>query len=63
MEDAVSPRGTRHDDKEGVPEMNEELLEYEPPAISEVGDFAELTRITCCGRWVDNIWVSAWFDL
>ncbi|GAA0915992.1 MULTISPECIES: lasso RiPP family leader peptide-containing protein [Streptomyces violaceusniger group] len=42
--------------------MNTEKLEYEPPVLAEVGDFAELTRITCCGRWIDNIWVSAWFD-
>ncbi|MEU8425048.1 lasso RiPP family leader peptide-containing protein [Micromonospora sp. NPDC048835] len=43
--------------------MSTEKLEYEPPAIAEVGDFAELTRITCCGKWLDNPFVTAWFDL
>ncbi|GAA3356176.1 hypothetical protein GCM10017744_021720 [Streptomyces antimycoticus] len=44
--------------------MNTEKLEYEPPVLAEIGDFAELTRVTCCGRWLDNPfgW-TAWFDL
>ncbi|MER8073076.1 lasso RiPP family leader peptide-containing protein [Streptomyces sp. NPDC094034] len=44
--------------------MKDEELEYESPMLIEIGEFSELTRVTCCGRWLDNpFWVSAWFDL
>jgi len=33
--------------------MNEDITTYEPPALVEVGDFAELTRYTNTGRVVD----------
>ncbi|MFJ8689560.1 lasso RiPP family leader peptide-containing protein [Micromonospora wenchangensis] len=42
--------------------MNEMLLEYEPPAMSEVGDFAELTMGMHYGRWLDGSFVFSWFD-
>lgn len=48
--------------REEVEEMIDETT-YEPPALAEVGEFAEVTRVTCCGRWLDNPWTSAWFDL
>jgi len=37
-------------------------LRYEAPMIAAAGDFAELTRITCCGRWFDGI-PGYYFDL
>ncbi|MFI6585582.1 lasso RiPP family leader peptide-containing protein [Embleya sp. NPDC050493] len=42
--------------------MTEVELDYEPPMIVEAGDFAEDTRITCCGRWFDGI-LGYYFDL
>lgn len=35
---------------------------YEAPEIVEVGDFAELTRVTNAGRFLDNPWVQGWWD-
>ncbi|MEV4121581.1 lasso RiPP family leader peptide-containing protein [Micromonospora sp. NPDC049645] len=41
--------------------MNEKTMGYEPPALVEVGDFTDLTRITNAGEWSD-LW-GGWFDL
>lgn len=34
--------------------MNNANVVYEAPAIIEVGDFTDLTRLTSSGRWVDS---------
>ncbi|MEU8384753.1 lasso RiPP family leader peptide-containing protein [Streptosporangium sp. NPDC048865] len=39
--------------------MNEKT--YEVPALVEVGDFSQLTQMTCCGKWADSIW-GYYFD-
>ncbi|MBU3866316.1 lasso RiPP family leader peptide-containing protein [Streptomyces sp. 4503] len=42
--------------------MVTEQLGYEPPMLVEVGEFADLTRFGCCGRWIDNPFGYGWFD-
>ncbi|GHD19294.1 lasso RiPP family leader peptide-containing protein [Nocardiopsis kunsanensis] len=34
--------------------MNGNVEIYEPPQIADVGDSAELTRITSSGGWIDS---------
>ncbi len=34
---------------------------YVPPALIEIGDFADLTRITNRGGYIDNPFVTAWW--
>lgn len=34
--------------------MSENTESYEAPQIAEVGDFAELTRLTSSGGWADS---------
>jgi hypothetical protein len=41
--------------------MDEETTVYEPPALVEVGDFTDLTRITNNGGYIDSPW-GGWFD-
>jgi hypothetical protein len=42
--------------------MKDETMLYEPPALAEVGDFAELTQITGHGDVNDNPWFWALWD-
>jgi hypothetical protein len=41
-------------------EMRNETAVYESPALIELGDFADLTRMTDKGGYVDLI--GGWFD-
>jgi hypothetical protein len=36
--------------------MNTQSGVYARPMLVEVGSFTDLTRITCCGYWIDSPW-------
>jgi hypothetical protein len=40
--------------------MNDQADTYEPPAIIEVGDFREVTRVTSSGSHPDNPIIGLW---
>ena len=42
--------------------MKDETMVYEPPALVEVGDFAELTQMADIGATIDNPWFQDWWE-
>jgi hypothetical protein len=40
--------------------MEQELIDYEPPMVVEVGTFGELTRVSASGNVRDNFHIRGW---